>query len=153
MRACGRRLRFILGGTARIADSPRNPKVRSMGAPFPTDPTGDPLASFGSITFSGQSGEKYLCHAWPLDTRFKPLGAVYLVTKRMANETYARKAGHQTIFVGRTDSLANPLASETDFDRFRKYGANCVCVHVDADAERRLAIERDLIAGHQPFCN
>ena len=113
----------------------------------------NPLASFGSITFSGQSGEKYLCHAWPLDTRFKPMGAVYLVTKRMANETYARKAGHQTIFVGRTDSLANPLASETDFDRFRKYGANCVCVYLDADAERRLTIERDLIAGHQPFCN
>jgi hypothetical protein len=111
------------------------------------------LASFGSITFSGQSGEKYLCHAWPLETRFKPIGAVYLVTKRMANKTYARKAGHQTIFVGQTESLANPLATETEYERFIKYGANCVCVYVHADAERRLAVERDLIAGHQPFCN
>ena len=29
-----------------------------------------------NINFRGKSGERYCFQAWPLDTRFKPMGAV-----------------------------------------------------------------------------
>ena len=111
------------------------------------------MATYGGITFAGKSGEKYYFHAWPLKTRFKSVAAVFFVTKRnFSNKTY-RIAGHEGIFIGQTASLSDPLATPILLERFMKHGANCICVLPIADAERRLAVEQDLMAAHNTSCN
>ena len=112
------------------------------------------IATYRRIFFTGKSGQKYYFHAWPLATRFKSLGAVFFVTKRsLDNKTYLRSASHEYIYIGKTDNLNAPLASQGDLDRFAKHGANCVCVHLVANEEQRLAAEQDLIAGNNTHCN
>jgi hypothetical protein len=111
------------------------------------------MATFGGITFNGKSGEKYYFKAWPLQTRFNPLGAVYFVTKRVfADKTY-RRASHESIYIGQTTDLTAPLAAPLQLACFEKNGANCICVYVDANEERRLAIAQDLLAAHRTTCN
>jgi len=112
------------------------------------------MAKFVGVTFAGKSGEKYYFHAWPLETRFKSVGAVYFVTKRVfSNQTYGRRASHEGIFIGQTDNLADPLSTQTQLTCFKKHGANCVCVCLVPNEQQRLAIEQDLIAGHSTSCN
>lgn len=82
------------------------------------------------------------------------MGAVFFVTKRsLDNKTYLRSASHEYIFIGKTDNLNAPLASPNELDRFAKHGANCVCVHLVANEQQRLAAEQDLIAGNSTHCN
>ena len=111
------------------------------------------MATYGGITFTGKSGEKYYFHAWPLETKFKSVAAVYFVTKRTFNNKTYRIAGHESIYIGQTGNLTDPFATHAQLGCFRKHGANCVCVHVVADEERRIAVEQDLIAGHTTSCN
>ena len=111
------------------------------------------MATYGGVTFTGKSGEKYFFHAWPLETRFKSLAAVFFVTKRaFGNKTY-RIASHEGIYIGETGNLTDPLSTQTQLACFKKYGANCVCVHLNANEDRRHAVERDLLAAHQTSCN
>jgi hypothetical protein len=111
------------------------------------------MATYGGITFVGKSGEKYYFHAWPLETKFKSVGAVYFVTKRgFTNKTY-RIAGHEAIYIGQTENLTDPFAAHLQLGCFRKHGANCVCVYLVEDPERRLAIVQDLLAAHSTSCN
>ena len=108
---------------------------------------------YPDITFTGKSGEKYHFQAWSLESRFKPLAAVYFVTKRARdNATYAR-ASHDGIYIGQTANLADPFATESQFECFRKHGANCICIHLLESEERRIAVEEDLIALHRTHCN
>lgn len=112
------------------------------------------IATYRRISFTGKSGQKYYFHAWPLQTRFKALGAVFFVTKRsLENKTYLRSANHEGIFIGKTSNLGEPLATQGQLDRFTKHGANCICVHLVENEERRLAAEQDLIAGNTTACN
>jgi hypothetical protein len=112
------------------------------------------MATYGNITFRGKSGEKYYFQAWPLATRFRSVGAVYFVTKRAFNDqTYRRRACHEAIFIGQTGNLADPFGTQLQLGCFNKHGANCVCVYLDANEERRLAAEQDLIDGQSPSCN
>jgi hypothetical protein len=111
------------------------------------------MTTFGGITFSGKSGEKYYFKAWPLQTRFNPLGAVYFVTKRAFNDKTYRRASHESIYIGQTTDLTAPLAPPAQLACFDKHGANCVCVYVEAAEERRLAIAQDLLAAHRTTCN
>lgn len=112
------------------------------------------IPTYRRIFFTGKSGQKYDFHAWPLETRFKSLGAVFFVTKRsLENKTYLRSGSHESVFIGQTDNLSAPLASQTLLDRFAKHGANCICVHLVANEERRLAAAQDLIAGNSTHCN
>ena len=111
------------------------------------------MATFGGITFNGKSGEKYYFKAWPLQTRFNPLGAVYFVTRRVFSDKTYRRASHESIYIGQTTDLTNPFAPPLQLACFDKHGANCICVYVDASEERRIAITQDLMAAHRTTCN
>jgi hypothetical protein len=111
------------------------------------------MAGYGNIVFSGKSGEHYRFHAWPLETRFKALGGVYFVTKRVYKDKNYRRASHEPVYIGQSANLADPFATESQFGCFRKHGANCVCVYPAANEEQRLAAVQDLIAGHRTSCN
>jgi hypothetical protein len=109
---------------------------------------------YGNITFTGKSGEKYRFDAWSLETRFKPLAAVYFVTKRaFDNRTYHHRASHDSIYIGQTANLADPFATQSQFDCFRKHGANCICIYLLQDEEQRIAVEKDLMALHSTHCD
>jgi hypothetical protein len=108
---------------------------------------------YPSVTFTGKSGEKYHFHAWSLDSRFKPLAAVYFVTKRARDNTTYSRASHDGIYIGQTANLADPFGTEAQFECFRKHGANCICIHLLEIEERRIAVEQDLITQHRTHCN
>ena len=111
------------------------------------------MATYGGITFTGKSGEKYFFHAWPLETKFRAMAAVFFVTKRgFSNKTY-RIAAHEGIYIGQTENLADPFATQLHLDCFRKHGANCVCVHLAESEDRRIAVEQDMMAAHSTSCN
>ena len=107
----------------------------------------------GSVFFGGKSGEKYHFQVWPLETRFKSVAAVYFVTKRAYDNSTYRRACHDGIYIGQTENLSGSLAAEAQLERFRKFGANCVCVYLLPDEERRIAVEQDLLAAHSTHCN
>jgi hypothetical protein len=108
---------------------------------------------YPDITFTGKSGEKYHFQAWSLDTRFKPLAAVYFVTKRARDNTTYSWFSHDGIFIGQTASLAEPFGTASQFECFRKYGANCICILLLESEERRSAVEADLVTQHRTHCN
>lgn len=108
---------------------------------------------YGGITFSGKSGEKYYFQVWPLETRFKSVAAVYFVTKRVHENNNFHRAGHEEIYIGQTEDLTVPFATQSQLDCFKQHGANCICVFPALSAERRLAVEQDLIAMHRTTCN
>jgi len=102
----------------------------------------------------GRSGQKYDFTVCPLSTRFRAVGAVYSVTKRSyENKTYKQSGSHEHIFIGETGDLSVPIATQAQLDRFYKNGANCICVHMVADAEQRLVTTRDLCAGNRTHYN
>ena len=109
------------------------------------------MAKFGRVTFTGESGQDYAFAAYSRDTRFKPIAAVYVITKREANAE--GRASHTRLYVGQTDSLQDqPLDHEREHCFDRKH-ANCVCVFPENDQDRRLAIESDLRRAYDPPCN
>lgn len=107
----------------------------------------------GSVTFVGKSGERYHFQAWSLEAKFRSIAAVYFVTKRAYDNGTYRRACHDGIFIGQTGDLSGALADGGQLERFRKYGANCICVHLIADETRRIAVERDLLDAHHTHCN
>ena len=107
----------------------------------------------GNVIFVGKSGERYHFQVWPLDARFKSVAAVYFVTKRAYDNSTYRRACHDAIYIGQTENLSSSLADEAQLERFRKFGANCICVHLLADEGRRIAVEQDLLAAHSTHCN
>ncbi|MBI3044437.1 MAG: hypothetical protein HYY78_16570 [Betaproteobacteria bacterium] len=108
---------------------------------------------YPDITFSGKSGEKYHFQAWTLDTRFKALAAVYFVTKRARDGSTYSRASHDGVYIGHTASLANPFGTESQFECFRKHGANCICIHLLESEAARIAVSEDLLAQHRAHCN
>lgn len=110
-------------------------------------------ASQGKVSFTGNSGKQHQFWAWPLDTRFKPVAAVYFITKRAyRNRTY-HMASHDAIYIGQTDDLSKTFSATAPLGRYLEHGANCVCICLLADAEQRVAVEQDLLASHSTHCN
>ena len=121
--------------------------------PAPVDGTTPAPRRQGNISFAGTSGRQYAFQVWPMDTRFKPVAAVYFVTQRAyRNRTY-HTASHDAIYIGHTDSLADTFGTTAALERYVKFEANCVCVHPLVDPLQRAAIVRDLLGVHSTHCN
>lgn len=104
-----------------------------------------------TVTFKGRSGERYRFQAWPLETRFKAVGGVYIVTRRsFEDRTFPTKARHQSLAIGQAANLAEAL-SKADRTKLIAHGANCVCVLAVADEARRSVIEKDLVEGNEQW--
>jgi hypothetical protein len=109
------------------------------------------MAKYADIMLAGKSGETYCFQSWPLDTRFRAVGAVFFVTKRVfANGTF-RRAHHEVIYIGQTSSMADPLGTVSQLDAFEKHGANCICIYPAPDETYRVNMVKDLIASHNPL--
>jgi len=98
----------------------------------------------GTVVFSGKSGAKYRFEVWPMDTRFKPVAAVYVVTRREVTTGTFSRAGHEQLYLGQTPDISAPLGTEAQLAWFGANGANCVCVYAVESEERGAAIKKDL---------
>ena len=98
----------------------------------------------GTLVFSGRSGEDYRFEVWPIETRFKPAAAVYIVTRREVTTGTFSRAGHERIYLGQTRDISAPLGTQIQLASFSAKGANCVCIYAVDSEERRAAIKKDL---------
>jgi hypothetical protein len=108
------------------------------------------MAKYGNLILSGKSGEKYCFQSWSFDTRFRSVGAVFFVSKRLFNDKNFHRASHHAIYIGQTACMSEPMGTVSQIDAFEKHGANCVCVFPASDEAQRMSIVEDLIAGQQP---
>lgn len=99
------------------------------------------------IAFRGESGRKYSFAIHPMTTLFKQVPAVYVFTHRSMDEN--NKVSHRHIFVGQTDNLGKQFAGVKD-ELLNRFGANCICIHFEDDAKKRLNIESDLVGNYNP---
>jgi hypothetical protein len=107
----------------------------------------------GYIIFFGRSGEEYRFECWDLETRFRAVGAIYVVTRRRAEGAGYRRAHHETLYIGHVPSLAGLVGTLSPLGAFAQHGANCLCVYAASTEERRIAIRDDLVAAQQPILN
>jgi hypothetical protein len=102
-----------------------------------------------SVTFQGKSGTRYRFQAWPMNTKFKAVGGIYVVTKREClNRTFPNMATHRCLAIGQTADFAATVLSKAELRKLDDQGANCICVYPVADESRRVYIETDLIEGN-----
>lgn len=102
-----------------------------------------------TMIFKGKSGDRYSFQAWPMGTKFKAAGGVYIITRRVFEDrTFATKAGHHPLAIGQTNNLAASFITQSERVRLTERGANCMCVYAVADEARRIEIEKDLIDGN-----
>lgn len=100
------------------------------------------MANLGAVVFHGRSGQSYRFQVWPVGTRFKPLAAVCLFSRRrFVNRNFAATASHECLHLGETLDL-----STLRYDSKYAAGADCVCVHLLPDAQQRREVARDLDA-------
>ena len=109
------------------------------------------MAKYASIMLSGKSGEKYCFQTWPFQTRFRPVGAVFFISKRVFSNATFRRAHHEVIYIGQTENMSAPLGALSQLDAFEKQGANCICVYPASDETYRMTMVDDLIANHGPL--
>jgi hypothetical protein len=109
------------------------------------------MIKFGTVTFSGKSGTNYEFVAYPLKTEFNAVSGVYFITKRTSNKS--GDISHAGIYIGQTNDLSIRFDKHHKADCFTEHNANCICIHREADEEKRLAIEQDLIDKYSLPCN
>lgn len=109
------------------------------------------MTKFGTVTFTGSSGQNYTFSAYYRDTTFNSVGAVYFMTKRAkkSDNTFS----HTRIYVGETGDLSNRPLNHHRKACFDRNGANCVCIYLENNQKQRYAIEHDLLEKYDPPCN
>jgi hypothetical protein len=103
-----------------------------------------------TVTFRGKSGALYRFEAWPIDTKFKAVGGVYIVTSRtFEDRTFRTKASHRSLAMGQTSDLSRPLFTKSEMNKLYLEEANCICIYPVAAVERRASVEKDLAEANE----
>ncbi|MEN6407646.1 MAG: hypothetical protein ABFC77_14395 [Thermoguttaceae bacterium] len=109
------------------------------------------MASLGKAMFKGSSGSQYRFKVFPLNTRFRRLGGIYLIAYRCHGKQGVHR--HKILYVGNTEDFSQPFGNHHKSQYLMRLGANCICVQSDQSKESRLKKEQDLIATFSPVCN
>ncbi|MBI5028985.1 MAG: hypothetical protein HZB51_00560 [Chloroflexi bacterium] len=109
------------------------------------------MARLGTMKLEGTSGTLYRFRIYSWTTSFKPVGAVYFVTRRF--EKSGGRFRHQRIYLGQTQDLSEGFEKHTQKESFEQHSANCICVHRENDETQRQQIEQDLRPKHKALCN
>ena len=109
------------------------------------------MASLGKVTFTSKTGDRYRFKVFPLQTRFRKIGGVYLITYRGHGAQGGHR--HKILYVGKTEDFSLPFEKPDKVDNLVRLGANCICMHSDPSEESRHKTEQALIAAFSPMCN
>jgi hypothetical protein len=109
------------------------------------------MASLGKATFKSKSGNAYRFKVFPLRTRFRKQGGIYLIAYRGHNNQGRHR--HKILYVGNTEDFSQPFEQHCKAQDLVRLGANCICVQSDQSEESRSGKERDLISAFNPACN
>ena len=109
------------------------------------------MAKLGVLTLTGESARKYEFNVYGFDAEFNAIGAVYVVTKR--TKTRSGHYSHTKIYAGESGDISTRFDGHHKEECFQTHGANCKCIHSEADEDRRRTIESDLIGAYDPPCN
>lgn len=109
------------------------------------------MASLGKARFKSKTGNQYRFKVFPLNTRFRNIGGIYLIAYRC----HSHRGGyrHKILYVGNTEDFSQPFEKHRKSQDLMRLGANCICVQSDKSEESRMEKERDLIAAFSPLCN
>lgn len=100
------------------------------------------MSSIGSINAKGKSGVPYSFALYPMNTDFKPLGAVYIFLR-----------GNDPVYVGVTKDLSTRFDGHHKAREILRHRADRLGILLEANESRRLAIEADLLANYAWPCN
>lgn len=105
------------------------------------------MAKETTVTLKGKSGNTYNFDVYPWGTSFKPLGAVYVVLKKLSNGNF------DLIYIGQTEDLSTRFDDHHKQSCFDRNGKTHIGIHLESSEKRRLAIEADLLANYNTPCN
>ena len=109
------------------------------------------MAKLGSLKLTGRSGRTLEFEIHPRGDAFKPLAAVYFLAKRIP---FAEgEAEYTWIFVGETSDLSKRPFDDAHKPCIDAHEANCICLHLEDDANARTAAVADLRQAYSPPCN
>jgi hypothetical protein len=108
------------------------------------------VTQLATATWTGQSGENYSFTVYPINTRFRAVGAVYIFSKRTISNG---SATHRFIYIGETGDLSTRFDNHHKANCIAKNEANCISIHLEDSDDRRLEIETDLCRLHDTPCN
>ena len=109
------------------------------------------MAHYGSMTVKGKRGNSYTFEVYHYHIEFKPLAAVYLITKRTIKSDGG--GSHDLIYIGETQSLEDRFNNHHKEQCFKNHSANCKCVHFENNESTRLKIESDILGNYDFPCN
>ncbi|MHB1862232.1 MAG: GIY-YIG nuclease family protein [Gemmatimonadaceae bacterium] len=97
-----------------------------------------------TVILKGRSGATYGFTVYPIDTKFKAVGAVY---------TILQSSSDGIIYIGQTGDLSERFDDHHKATCFARHGASFIGVHGETSERNRLAIETDLVQHYGPPCN
>lgn len=100
------------------------------------------MKRLGNVRIEGASGNVYKFRAYPLETKFMHVGAIYFITSRHLRSD--RKISHSRIYCGQTSDLSKLYTSIAKIMNFQDYDANCVCILPRVEEALRVKIESDI---------
>lgn len=110
------------------------------------------MAKLGTLTLTGKSGQKYAFDVYSSDVTFNDdIACVYYVSKRTIKSD--GNGDHTAIYVGETGDIADRFEGHHKQWCFDNHDYNAISIHTEANSNRRLAIEEDLVAAINPPCN
>src|ERR1700733_9820618 len=102
------------------------------------------MANLGTITLTGKSGTKYEFTIYPRSQEFNAVGVIYVMAKKANDTTY------NIIYIGQTGDASQRPFNHHRKDCFDRHGADHVFIRAEADKQKRLDIETDLIRAYDP---
>ncbi len=88
------------------------------------------MASLGRMIFKGKSGTAYRFKVYPLGTRFRKIGGVYVIGSREHDTSGGPRV--VPLYVGHTEDFSQPFDRHHMAKDCAEQGADCICVQSDA---------------------
>lgn len=105
----------------------------------------------GNVRIKGLSGRMYTFRAYPMETKFAEIGAVYFITGR--TENLDGRISHSRIYCGQTSNMSVRLYNVLQSASFKTNNANCICTLPIEDETSRHDIEKDIHQNYKLLCN
>ena len=104
-----------------------------------------------TVTFTGDSGEKYTFTAYSIDSSFNNVGAIYIFTKQYYDSQGTSR--YRPLYIGKTSELGDRIDGHEKRDCVDENGGNSICVYTESSATKRSEIESDLLDKYTTPCN